>query len=153
LASIRYSVSIPSIFSLDSGPDYNRKARHVALKINTADASNSKTPTFELNILEKFSIHQESHPGTEHVLSLIDQFKHHGPNGEHVCLVFKAMGPDLAKYRRLYPGLKVPVPVMKRISKQLLLALSFLHESNKVIHTGELIYSSYTCCWTLTHRS
>ncbi|UNI24634.1 Non-specific serine/threonine protein kinase [Purpureocillium takamizusanense] len=45
------------------------------------------------------------------------------------------MGPDLTKYRRLFPALRIPPPLLKGIAKQLLLALSFLHDVCRVIHT------------------
>lgn len=101
----------------------------------TANAFDEKHPTFELDILHQISTRLENQ-GTLHILRLIDEFKHHGPNGVHVCLVFKAMGPDLAKYRQLFPNAKLPVPIVKRITRQLLLALSLLHETHHVIHCG-----------------
>ena len=78
--------------------------------------------------------------GANHILDLLDEFEHHGLNGNHACLVFKAMGPDMSKYRRLFPKLKIPLPFMKNISKQLLLALSYLHDTCRVIHTGQSPY-------------
>jgi serine/threonine protein kinase len=29
------------------------------------------------------------------VVSLLDYFEHHGPNGKHVCMVFETMGPNV----------------------------------------------------------
>lgn len=74
--------------------------------------------------------------GSQHVLGLVDNFEHVGPNGKHVCLVFKAMGPDMSKFRRLFPRSRIPTSLMKSISRQLLLALAFLHEECQVIHSG-----------------
>lgn len=91
-----------------------------------------------MDILHQLSSRLDIHQGSRHILALIDEFKHNGPNGDHVCLIFKAMGPDLAKYRKLFPSVRIPIPVMKKITKQLLPALSFLHDANRVIHTGRL---------------
>ncbi|KAI1735516.1 kinase-like protein [Xylaria scruposa] len=109
-----------------------RTNQHVALKVLTADSFGGVKDTFELEVLKRItSRHAESH----HVLGLLDEFRLAGPNGKHVCLVAKAMGPDLSKYRKLFPRRRIPVPIAKKISKQLLDALVFLHESCQVIHT------------------
>jgi serine/threonine-protein kinase SRPK3 len=126
----------------------NRSSHHVALKVLTADAFDEKHPTFELDILHQISTPSESR-GSEHILRLIDEFKHQGPNGVHVCLIFKAMGPDLAKYRKLFPNVKLPVPIAKTIAKKLLLALSFLHETHHVIHCGWSFNIISTCSLVL----
>jgi serine/threonine-protein kinase SRPK3 len=47
------------------------------------------------------------------------------------------MGPDMAKYRRLFPKTRIPLATMKVISRQLLLALDFLHGTCGIIHTGQ----------------
>ncbi|KAK3944416.1 kinase-like domain-containing protein [Diplogelasinospora grovesii] len=102
--------------------------RHVALKVLTADSFGHQKDTFELDILKHIKAQHIQHPGKGHLLGLLDEFEHHGPNGNHVCLVFKAMGPDLSKYRRLFPNIRIPLPLVKEISRQLLLALSYLHD-------------------------
>ncbi|KPI35537.1 Serine/threonine-protein kinase SRPK [Cyphellophora attinorum] len=109
--------------------------RHVALKILTADAYFGEHDTFELSILEHIKSINELHPGEAHVLGLLDHFKHEGPHGSHLCLVFKAMGPSLIEYRRLFPLLRIPIPILKKIARQMLLALSFLHTKCGIIHT------------------
>ncbi|KAM4067240.1 kinase [Hirsutella rhossiliensis] len=91
--------------------------QHVALKILTADSFGQGNNTFELDILRHIRDRNTINPGANHVLGLLDNFQHRGPNGHHVCLVFKAMGPDI------------------HISKQLLLALSYLHDTCRVIHS------------------
>lgn len=52
------------------------------------------------------------------------------------------MGPDLSNYRRLFPKLRIPLPIVKDISRQLLLGLSYLHDECHVIHTGRYTSSS-----------
>ncbi|KAF4448913.1 Sterigmatocystin 8-O-methyltransferase [Fusarium austroafricanum] len=41
--------------------------------------------------------------GSNHVLGLLDNFEQTGPNGQHACIIFKAMGPDLSRYRSYLP--------------------------------------------------
>ncbi|KAH7888965.1 kinase-like domain-containing protein [Phlebopus sp. FC_14] len=108
--------------------------QHVALKILTADTFDGEKDSFELDILQCIS-NQSSDPGTSHVLGLLDEFRHVGPNGQHVCLVFKPMDPDMVRCRRLFPQLRIPIPIAKKMSRDLVAALVFLHDTCSVIHT------------------
>ncbi|KAJ8127478.1 hypothetical protein O1611_g6159 [Lasiodiplodia mahajangana] len=109
--------------------------RHVALKILTADSYGYQQDLFEMEILSEIKSKGVTAPGSQHVLGPLDNFEHVGPNGKHVCLVFKAMGPDMSHFRRLFPRSRIPIPLMKLISRQLLLALAFLHDTCQVIHS------------------
>ncbi|POR39117.1 Uncharacterized protein TPAR_00676 [Tolypocladium paradoxum] len=109
--------------------------RHIALKVLRADTFGQRKDTFELDILKHIRTQNKPHPGASHILGLLDEFSHNGPNWNHVCLVFKAMGPDMSTYRRLFPNLRIPLHLMKQISRQLLLSLSYLHDTCRVIHT------------------
>jgi serine/threonine-protein kinase SRPK3 len=116
-----------------------RTNQHVALKILTADSFGGEKATLELDILRHLASMVTESPktlGASHIVGLQDEFKHSGPNGLHVCLVFKPMGPDMSHYRKLFSRAKLPMPVAKRVTKELLMALAFLHDSCQVIHTG-----------------
>lgn len=62
-----------------------------------------------------------------HIVTLLDSFKHDGPNGKHECLVFEPMGPAVAA---CYDPDYNPIPAWqaKSICKQLLTALKCLHD-------------------------
>lgn len=70
------------------------------------------------------------------VMGLLDEFRHTGPNGQHACLVFKPMGPSMSYFRSLFPYNRLSVPIAKKVSKDLLQSLVFLHDECKIIHTG-----------------
>ncbi|KAI9749813.1 MAG: asparagine synthetase [Chaenotheca gracillima] len=108
---------------------------HVALKILTANSYGGEKEVFELEILRHIETANPDHPGHRHVISLLDNFRHTGTNGEHVCLVFEVMGEDLLGLSRRYRGEKIPVHLVKQIAKQLFLGLDYLHRSCKVVHT------------------
>ena len=114
----------------------NRLNKQVALKILTADSYGTGHDIFELAILRHIRAQGASAPGSSNILSLLEEFEHHGPNGNHVCLVSEAMGPDMAEYRHLFSKARIPIVLMKSIAKQLLLALDFLHSKCGIIHTG-----------------
>jgi non-specific serine/threonine protein kinase len=73
---------------------------------------------------------------TQHVIQLLDEFVHHGPNGLHTCLVFEPMGPSVNSMVERLPqstprkrGMKIRYPfwMARRILKQALQALEYLH--------------------------
>lgn len=116
-----------------------RTNQHVALKILTADSFGGEKATFELDILRHLASKVAESPGSpaaNHIVGLEDEFKHSGPSGRHICLVFKPMGPDMSHYRKLFSRAKLPIPVAKKVTKELLIALAFLHDTCQVIHTG-----------------
>ncbi|KAK2744180.1 hypothetical protein FQN57_004440 [Myotisia sp. PD_48] len=97
--------------------------RHVALKILQADISKDNR---ELSNLLRLSVPAlDHHPGKQHVIELLDYFKHVGPNGTHLCLVLPIMmcdGEEMTATRIAHHPAYI-----KAISKQVLLGLDFLH--------------------------
>lgn len=114
-----------------------RVNRNVALKILTAESYGGEKDIYELSILRHIKAANTDHPGYKHVICLLDEFRHAGPHGVHVCLVFDVMGENLVALGRRYPDRKLPVHLMKQIIRQLLLGLDYLHRSCKVVHTGQ----------------
>lgn len=107
-----------------------------------ADCYGGSHDIFETEILSKISeaSRQSSHGGSAHVLHLLDKFKHRGPNGEHVCLVFDVLGHHLDFQTARYEDGKLPVKAVKIIARQLLLGLDYLHRECGIIHTGIQCY-------------
>jgi len=112
--------------------DLNSQNKHRALKIVKSASEYTEAALDEIEILTKIT--QNDPKNDKHVVHLLDHFNHRGPNGKHVCMVFEALGCsllDLIK-RTNYEGL--PLPVVKRITKQLLVGLDYTH-SLQIIHT------------------
>jgi serine/threonine protein kinase len=84
--------------------------------------------------------------GFKYVTELLDDFTHtSGPNGIHICLVFELMGPSVSTMIEELPSYKkyrdhrkyqYPIWMAKRILKQCLQGLEFLH-TNGIAH-GDL---------------
>lgn len=110
----------------------------MSLKVLRADCYGGSHDIFETEILSKIlEISKEkSHEGRNYVLHVLDTFKHKGPNGEHVCLVFDVLGHHLDFQTAKYEDEKLPVKTVKVLARQLLLGLDFLHRECGVIHTG-----------------
>ncbi len=123
-----------------------RVNRHVAMKILTAESYGGEKDIYELSILRHIKTANPDHPGYKHVVCLLDEFRHPGPHGVHVCLVFEVMGEDLVALARRYCDEKLPVHLVKQVARQLLLGLDYLHRSCKVVHTGQWFHFTNFAC-------
>ncbi|EAS31948.3 CMGC/SRPK protein kinase [Coccidioides immitis RS] len=105
-----------------------------ALKILSAECYGGLKDTYEREILEHLRDADPSHPGYAYISTLVDSFEHQGPNGRHVCLVFRVMGETLRSFGTWFEHHMIPNEIMRRFTIQLLLALDYAHDHN-VIHT------------------
>ena len=116
----------------------SRYPRYVALKMLRAGCYGGPHDIFEREILSKISqvSTTSTHKGRHHVSPLLDHFRHTGPNGNHVCLVFDVLGHHMDFQTAKYADGRLPVQSVRTIARQLLLGLDFLHKECGVIHTG-----------------
>ena len=109
--------------------------RHVALKVVRSAAHYTETAIDEIKLLNKIVQANPDHPGRRHVVSLLDSFEHKGPNGVHVCMVFEVLGENLLGLIKRWNHRGIPMPLVKQITKQVLLGLDYLHRECGIIHT------------------
>ena len=109
--------------------------RHVALKVVRSAAHYTETAIDEIKLLNKIVQANPDHPGRAHVVSLLDSFEHKGPNGVHVCMVFEVLGENLLGLIKRWNHRGIPMPLVKQITKQVLLGLDYLHRECGIIHT------------------
>ena len=88
----------------------------------------------EIKIHRHLASRLESHPGSDHVLSLLDNFKVQGVNGEHDVLVLQVIGPHLEAMFDDEPT--VIQQMIKSLAHQVVLGTSFLHDCG-VVHAGK----------------
>ncbi len=81
----------------------------------------------KLNELEKVEHTQ--------VVQLLNSFIHNGQNGKHFCMVFEVMGVTLLEIIKRYNYKGIPLPLVRIITKQILIGLDFLHRICHIIHT------------------
>ncbi|ORY74140.1 kinase-like domain-containing protein [Protomyces lactucae-debilis] len=109
--------------------------RHVALKVVRSATHYTETAVDEIKLCQRITRANPDHPGHAHVVNLLDQFEHTGPNGRHVCMVFEVLGENLLGLIKRYEHRGIPTPVVKQITWQILLALDYLHRECGIIHT------------------
>ncbi|KAH7919800.1 kinase-like protein [Leucogyrophana mollusca] len=127
--------------------------RHVALKVVKSAPRYTETALDEIKLLQRLITSStpptapsssnpnpppspsQTHPGRSHVISFLDHFRHKGPNGTHVCMVFEVLGENLLGLIKRHQNKGVPMPLVKQIAKQVLLGLDYMHRCCGVIHT------------------
>ncbi|KAG8898923.1 hypothetical protein FRB99_007036 [Tulasnella sp. 403] len=92
--------------------------------------------TYERDILRHIRdvAKTSQHAGRDHVIVLLDDFEVDSDFGTHVCFVTEVVGTSVLSLREMY-GKRIPQRPVKEITRQLLLALDFLHRECRVIHT------------------
>ncbi|THW14473.1 serine/threonine protein kinase, CMGC family [Aureobasidium pullulans] len=113
----------------------NVTGKHVALKVVRSAAHYTETALDEIKLLNKVVQANMDHPGRAHVVSLLDSFNHKGPHGMHVCMVFEVLGENLLGLIKRWNHRGIPMPLVKQITKQVLLGLDYLHRECGIIHT------------------
>ena len=114
---------------------HSRTSRHVALKVVKSDGHYTETALDEIQLLQRVVSSSPIHAGRCHVVGLVDDFRHDGPNGSHVCMVFEVLGENLLGLIKRYQHRGVPQHIVKQIAKQVLLGLDYLHTECRIIHT------------------
>ncbi|KAI0820945.1 kinase-like domain-containing protein [Irpex lacteus] len=109
----------------------------VALKILTADCTSGPSALDELGTLELVKSKNPKHPGYLHIQQLLDHFTIVGPNGTHICLVLERLRDSMDTLWRNEDGVRfaLPIDLVQRVARDVLLALTYLHEECRLVHT------------------
>lgn len=126
--------SLPDVLCVAGAYTCSTK-RHVALKVVKSDGHYTETALDEIQLLQRVTTSSQRHPGHTHVVGLVDDFRHDGPNGSHVCMVFEVLGENLLGLIKRYQHRGVPTHIVRQIAKQILLGLDYLHTECRIIHT------------------
>lgn len=103
------------------------------MKVQKSAQHYSEAAIDEITILKQVAA--EDPDDSQGVVKLLDHFKHTGPNGQHVCMVFEFLGDNLLTLIKLYKYKGLPLRMVKELSSQILVGLDFLHRHLSVIHT------------------
>ena len=90
-----------------------------------------KTDKHLMSRLAKHGVISES----SHCTQLLNSFIHHGPNGKHFIMVFEILGVNFLEVIKRYEYKGVPLPLVKKLAKQCLIGLDYLHRMCQIIHT------------------
>ncbi|XP_012216409.1 SRSF protein kinase 3 isoform X3 [Linepithema humile] len=109
--------------------------RFVALKVVKSASHFTETALDEIKLLKDVRDTDPTDPKRNKTVQLLNDFKISGINGLHVCMVFEVLGHNLLKLiiKSNYRG--IPRNNVKRIIRQVLEGLDYLHNKCKIIHT------------------
>ncbi|XP_074093747.1 SR splicing factor protein kinase isoform X1 [Cotesia typhae] len=109
--------------------------RFVALKVVKSASHFTETALDEIKLLKDVRDTDPNDPKRNKTVQLLTDFKISGINGLHVCMVFEVLGHNLLKLiiKSNYRG--IPRNNVKRIIRQVLEGLDYLHNKCKIIHT------------------
>ena len=125
--------------------DDQNDGRLVALKISRSSFRYKESTKREADILRKL---QRANNGRNNslIIEIRDAFEHRGPHGVHFVIVLEKLGINLLSLMSAYHFRGLPLTLVKRITKNILRGLVFLHEQANVYHTDikpENILMSY----------
>ncbi|KAL4065056.1 kinase-like protein [Scleroderma citrinum] len=106
-----------------------------AIKILTNDVTSLQgQDACELEVLERISTAQSTLTN-KRLLQLQDHFRITGEHGEHLCLVTEPLGPSLSDLQSTVESKRLPLPLVKHVTRQLLEGLQVLHDQCHTVHT------------------
>lgn len=108
--------------------------------INRVVADNHDNPTWVQSVKDRTKPSELGHGNLAsrdqtHCLQMYDWFFHHGPHGRHFTMCFEVLGKNLFNLISKYDHRGIPIPLVREITRQLLLSLDYLHRICKLIHT------------------
>ncbi|KAL4447899.1 hypothetical protein ABPG75_005118 [Micractinium tetrahymenae] len=107
--------------------------QHCAMKVVKSAEAYAEAARDEVALLH--AIREGDPADAKHCVRLLDQFEHAGPHGTHVCEVFGVMGDDLLTLIRAYRHRGIPLPIVRHLARQTLVALDYLHRECQILHT------------------
>lgn len=72
---------------------------------------------------------------TSHCAQLLNSFIHNGPNGKHFVMVFEILGVNFLEIIKRYDYKGVPLPLVRKLARQCLIGLDYMHRMCRIIHT------------------
>ncbi|GLJ05217.1 hypothetical protein SUGI_0013940 [Cryptomeria japonica] len=107
--------------------------RYVALKVQKSAQHYTEAAIDEIKILQQIA--ENDGDDKKCVVKLLDHFKHTGPNGQHICMVFEFLGDNLLTLIKHYDYKGMPLHMVKEICFHVLVGLDYLHRQLSIIHT------------------
>ncbi|EOY08071.1 Ser/arg-rich protein kinase 4 isoform 1 [Theobroma cacao] len=108
-------------------------SHYVALKVQKSAQHYTEAAMDEITILQQIADGDKE--DKKCVVKLLDHFKHSGPNGQHVCMVFEYLGDNLLTLIKYSDYRGLPIHMVKEICYHILVGLDYLHRELSIIHT------------------
>ena len=133
---LAFNIKDKQLYALKIMRSHSRYAKHGYDEetINRVIAENRDHPLW-LKIVKGQLKADESPKDHTHCLQMHDWFFHHALHGKHFVMVFEVLGKNLLNLLKKYQYRGIPIPLVREITKQLLLGLDYMHRVCRLIHT------------------
>ena len=111
------------------------KDQYAALKIVKSASHYTEAAEDEVRLLRAVRDTDPSARSRDRVVRLVDDFAIFGPHGTHVTMVTEVLGCTLLKLIKVFRYRGLPRLLVKRIIRQVLEGLDYLHTKCTIIHT------------------
>eukprot|EP00045_Choanoeca_perplexa_P012266 m.133265 g.133265 ORF g.133265 m.133265 type:complete len:567 (+) comp15946_c0_seq1:258-1958(+) len=111
------------------------KEQYAALKIVKSASHYTEAAEDEVRLLRAVRDTDQTARSRDRVVRLVDDFAIFGPNGTHVTMVTEVLGCTLLKLIKVFRYRGLPRLLVKRIARQVLEGLDYLHTKCTIIHT------------------
>jgi serine/threonine protein kinase len=126
---------------------------YVAIKLQKSASHYLEAAFDEVEILQKAVKHSETKEWYEdlkdldggrrkkysrddcYTVQLLNAFIYQGPYGKHFCMVFEILGVNLLEIIKRYKYKGIPIHLCRKMARQLLIGLHYLHTHCGIIHT------------------
>ncbi|CAD8199089.1 unnamed protein product [Paramecium octaurelia] len=100
-------------------------------------AQNVQNPVWIQSLKEYYAEEGRTHFNRDdtHTVQLLNSFVYKGPYGHHFCMVFEILGVNLLEIIKRYNYKGCPMDIVRKMAKQILIGLDYLHRICGVIHT------------------
>eukprot|EP00729_Bicosta_minor_P003487 gene3487-30245_t len=100
--------------------------RYAALKIVKSARHYKEAAEDEVKLLRSIRDTDPGSLGRTRAVLLLDDFKHYGPHGTHICMVMEVLGHNLLKLIKQHDYKGIPMDLLRRIIRQCLQALAYM---------------------------
>merc|ERR1719204_1735262 len=107
--------------------------RFVALKIQKSAPHYLDAAKDEVQLLN--AAKRKSNAEENFIAQMLDSFIVSASNGKHVVFVFEVLGQNLLELIKSYNYRGLPMAIVKKIAREVLLGLDYLHSECGIIHT------------------
>jgi hypothetical protein len=111
------------------------KEQYAALKIVKSASHYTEAAEDEVRLLRAVRDTDPAARSRDRVVRLVDDFAIFGPHGTHVTMVTEVLGCTLLKLIKVFRYRGLPRLLVKRIIRQVLEGLDYLHTKCTIIHT------------------
>ncbi|KAI1821796.1 kinase domain protein [Xylaria intraflava] len=125
---------VPAIRRTNPYSEYSQH-RHVALKVFIRSQALGDCVENEIAMFKRMEQRASSHPGRSAVRTLLDSFRVHGPEGEHLVLAHPPLWQSVEGAIRRSSPRRLPASGLRFVLKDIFLALEYLHDECQIIHT------------------